>query len=133
MNGHFTLNYDFGPVCLSYFVPHMLLLSQLCDNNDTCTVHEHLEPQTQQSSLLGTLLQSFECSNALATIPSRRYRSLAATVPYRSLAAMVPYHSLAATVPSSLDGIPATVPSRLDGTVAGEATVPSTQSRSRYR
>jgi len=27
----------------------------------------------------------------------------------------------------------ATVPSRLDGTVAGEATVPSTQSRSRYQ
>ena len=26
-----------------------------------------------------------------------------------------------------------TVPSRFDGTVAGEATVPSTQSRSRYR
>ena len=43
-------------------------------------------------------------NNALATVPSRRYRSL-----------------------------PAAVPSRLDGTVAGEATVPSTQSRSRYR
>jgi len=42
--------------------------------------------------------------NALATVPSRRYCSLAATVP-----------------------------SRLDGTVAGEATMPSTQSRSRYR
>jgi len=40
-------------------------------------------------------------SNALATVPSRRYRSLAATVP------------------SSHDG---TVPSRLDGTVTGKAT-----------
>jgi len=44
------------------------------------------------------------CYFALATVPSRRYRSLAATVP-----------------------------SRLDGTAAGQATVPSTQSRSRYR
>ena len=45
---------------------------------------------------------------ALATVPSRRYRSIAGygTVKYRSL--------------------PATVPSRLDGTIAGVATVVNT-------
>jgi len=61
--------------------------------------------------------EKWSSDTALGTVPS----TTLATVPSRG------YHSLAGY------GTEVTVPSRLDGTVAGEATVPSRQSRSRYR